>query len=75
MMTNVQSLPDIRELKTEVITEIIKDFGITKTAFFIREMMSHKTDYLEIKDRLFGEKSAAEIYAEISDWKKARSKG
>ena len=29
-------------------------------------------DYLEIKDRLFGEKSAADIYAEMSEWKKGK---
>jgi len=70
MMTKFQSLPDIRELKTEIIKEIINNFGITKTAFFIREMMSQKADYLEIKDKLFGEKTAVELYAEISEWKK-----
>lgn len=72
MMINVQRLPDIRELKTEIIGEIVKNFGITKTAFFIREMMSQKADYLEIKDRLFGEKTAAELYIEISEWKKGK---
>lgn len=72
MTTNVQSLPDIRELKTEIIEDILKKFGITKTAFFIREMMSHKTDYLEIKDKLFGEKSAADIYAGMAEWKKGK---
>lgn len=56
MTSNVQSLPDIRELKTEVIEEIVKNFGITKAAFFIRETMFQKTDYLEIKEKLFGEK-------------------
>lgn len=72
MMTKVQSLPDIRELKTQIIEEIVKNFGITKTAFFIREMMSQKGDYLEIKDSLFGEKTVADLYAEISEWKKGK---
>lgn len=72
MMTNIQSLPDIKELKTEIIEEIIKSFGITKAAFFIREMMAQKVDYLEIKDRLFGEKSVAELYTEISEWEKGK---
>jgi len=72
MITKVQSLPDIKELKTEVIGEIVKSFGITKAAFFIREMMYQKVEYIEIKDRLFGEKTAAELYTEISEWKKSK---
>ncbi len=72
MTTKIQELPDIKELKTEVIEEIVKSFGITKAAFFIREMMSQKTDYLKIKDELFGAKTAEELYTEISEWKKAK---
>lgn len=71
MITNVQSLPDIRALKTEIIEEVVKKFGITKAAFFIREMLFQKADYLEIKDSLFGEKTASELYAEICEWKKS----
>lgn len=28
-----------------------------------------KTDYLEIKEKLFGSKTAAEVYNDISKWK------
>ena len=70
MITDIVNLPDIKELKGEVITSIIRDFGLTKAAFFIREVMSQKTDYLEIKDTLFNEKPAKELYAEIKNWKK-----
>ncbi len=72
MNAHIQSLPDIRELKGEIIAGIIRDFGITKAAFFIRETIFQKIDYLETKDRLFGEKSAKELYAEITDWKKCQ---
>ena len=61
-------------LKSEVIEAIIKSLGITKAAFFIRENISQKTDYLEIKKKLFGKKTAAEFYKEISMWKKKRVK-
>lgn len=32
--------------------------------------MFQKTDYLKIKDKLFGGKSSKELYSEISEWKK-----
>lgn len=70
MVTKIQELPDIRGLKTEVIEGIVKDVGITKAAFFLREVMFQKTDYLKIKDKLFGGKSSEELYSEISEWKK-----
>ncbi|HDZ00148.1 MAG TPA: hypothetical protein ENH52_01605 [Nitrospirae bacterium] len=70
MTTSLQGLPDIRELKREAIEVIIKSFGITKAAFFLREMMSQKMEYFEIKDKLFEEKTAKELYNEICEWKK-----
>lgn len=69
MTSKIQSLPDIRVLKTEVLEMIVKSFGITKSAFFVREMVSQKTDYLEIKDKLFGNKTSKELYKEICEWK------
>lgn len=65
------SLPDIKELKTEVIEEIVKTFGITKAAFFIREMLHQKTDYIEIKNKIFGDKTVSEICNDITEWKKS----
>lgn len=70
MTIKTQGLPDIRGLKTEVIEVIVKNFGITKAAFFIRDMLSQKTDYLEIKERLFGEKTSTKLYGDICKWKK-----
>ncbi len=69
MISKSLNLPDIKELKTEIIKAIVGSFGITKTAFFIREMMYQKTDYLEVKESLFGEKSSQELCTEISKWK------
>ncbi len=65
----IESLPDTKVLKNEAIEAIIKSLGITKAAFFIRENISQKTDYLEIKKKLFGKKTAAEFCKEISKWK------
>ncbi|PIQ95024.1 MAG: hypothetical protein COY75_04450 [Nitrospirae bacterium CG_4_10_14_0_8_um_filter_41_23] len=72
MTSNTESLPDIKILKSEVVDTIVRSLGITKAAFFFRETMSQKTDYLEIKERLFGEKTAAQLYDEISEWKKKK---
>lgn len=72
MKIKLKELPDIREIKAEVIEKIVKSVGITKAAFFLRETMFQKTDYLKIKDRLFGEKSSTEIYSEIYEWKKSK---
>ena len=69
MTVRTESLPDIKILKSEAIEAIIKNLGITKAAFFIRETISQKTDYLEIKEKLFGSKTAVELYNEIIEWK------
>ena len=73
MKTKIQSLPDIRVLKSEVVEMIVKNFGITKAAFFFREILSQKIDYLKIKDKLFGEKTSAELYTKISEWKTTKT--
>lgn len=70
MPIKTKELPDIRGLKTEVIEVIVKNFGITKAAFFIRELMSQKANYLKIKERLFGGKTSVELYDDICKWKK-----
>lgn len=69
MTVKTETLPDIKILKSEVIDTIVKSLGITKAAFFIRETISQKTDYLAIKEKLFGSKTANELYIEISKWK------
>ncbi|MDP3110610.1 MAG: hypothetical protein Q8M71_00725 [Thermodesulfovibrionales bacterium] len=65
MTTKTSTLPDTKFIKSEVIDVIVKNLGITKTAFFLRETMSQKTDYLEIKKKIFGDKTARELYKEI----------
>lgn len=65
MTTKASTLPDTKYIKSEVIDVIVKNLGITKAAFFLRENMSQKIDYLEIKKNLFGNKTARTIYKEI----------
>lgn len=65
MTTKNSTLPDTKFIKSEVIDVIVKNLGITKSAFFLRETMSQKVDYLKIKEKLFGDKTARELYKEI----------
>lgn len=53
------------EVRVEGIKAIIEQLGIAKAAFFLRENMSQNVDYLKIKDQMFVNKTAREIYAEI----------
>ena len=59
------TIPKSCEIRAEAIQMLIESLGITKAAFFIRENLSQKEDYLMIKEELFGEKTAAEIFVEI----------
>jgi len=59
------TIPKSCEIRPEAIQMLIESLGITKAAFFIRENLSQKEDYLMIKEELFGEKTAAEIFSEI----------
>ena len=73
-MTPIKTLaiPKSEDVKTEVIETIIKRLGITKAAFFLRETISQNVDYVKIKDELFKEKTASDLYKEIKMWKKRR---
>jgi len=72
-MPTAETLPDMKVIKNEVIDAIVKNLGITKAAFFLRESMSQKADYLEMKEKLFGNKTAKELFNEIVAQKAKRS--
>lgn len=63
------TIPQSEEIRTEALEAIIEKLGIAKAAFFLRETMSGKTDYLNVKEKLFAEKSVEELYDEIIEWK------
>ena len=58
-------VPQMDSIRTEGVKVIIERLGIAQTAFFCRETMSQPIDYLELKEKIFGEKTAIEIYEEI----------
>lgn len=59
------TIPKSSEISTEAIQMLISRLGITKAAFFIRENLFQKEDYLKLKEDLFEKKTAAEIFREI----------
>jgi len=69
MINDKLVIPQGEEVKTQVISIILDQLGIEKTAYFIKEFMYQKVDYLEIKEKVFGEKTAEEIYTEIKEKK------
>jgi len=58
-------VPRSEYVRYEAVQMLINGLGLTKTAFFIRENLSSQGDYLEMKEKLFGEKNAADIYNDI----------
>lgn len=59
------TLPTGSQVKNEAVQTIIERMGITKAALFLRETMSQPTDYLALKDQMFAQASAADLFAAI----------
>lgn len=64
-MVNKLVVPKIEEVRVQAIKAIIEQLGIAKAAFFCRVNMSQNVDYLELKEQMFGNKTAMQIYEEI----------
>ncbi len=58
-------IPDSEQVRTEAAETLVERLGVAKAALFIRDNLARKTDYLTIKDHLFGKLSAEEIYSQI----------
>ncbi len=70
-MNKLEELPNIKDLKKQIIDDLIQRHGITKTAFFLKDIFSQKEDYLEIKENIFGKKTVEELFSETMEWKAA----
>ncbi|MCB1144056.1 MAG: hypothetical protein KDK54_17535 [Leptospiraceae bacterium] len=68
-MNSSIAVPDMREVRIEVIQAILRNLGIAKSSMYLRENFSSKSDYLQIKEELFFNKSAENIYNDILTWK------
>lgn len=58
-------VPKSDEIRSEAIETIMERLGMAKAAFFVRETMSQKVDYLKLKERLFARKTSSDLYGEI----------
>lgn len=59
-------LPVNNSVRNEAIRLLINKLGISKSSIFLRDNLSQDTDYLKIKNKLFADKSAGELYKEIN---------
>jgi hypothetical protein len=58
-------LPRAQDVRVEAVRAIVSRMGISRAAVFIREALAQPEDYLEIKEELFGDKTAKEICEEM----------
>ncbi len=59
-------VPQTDEIRKQGVKVIVEQLGIAGAAFFLRETMAQKVNYLELKSQLFGNMSVADIYREIN---------
>jgi|GEM_PF-693849 len=69
MKINFPKLPQTVDLQQEAIEVLTQHMGIAKTAIFMSDTFWKPTDYLEIKDRLFGDETVESIYEKVIEWK------
>jgi len=58
-------------VRDEAIQILINSLDLTKVSFFIRDNLSNQTDYLEMKKKLFGDKTVSEIYNKMKTFSNA----
>lgn len=61
------TIPQSENLRYEAIRLLVNGLGLTKAACFLRETGSSQADYLDLKEQLFGDKTATELYANIKN--------
>jgi hypothetical protein len=61
------NLPRSEETKVEGIETMIEKLGITKAALFIKENLSQKEDYLDLKEKLFGKLTSKDAFKKIKE--------
>ncbi len=55
------TIPKSCDVRSEGIQMLVGRMGIAKAALFIRDNLSQQEDYLVTKERLFADRTAAEI--------------
>ncbi len=66
-MTSKLVVPKMEYIRIEGMKAIIDRLVIAQAAFFFRANLSQEVDYLQVKEEMFGDKSARELYEEIKN--------
>jgi len=64
-------VPHSDSIRHEAIQILINNLDLTKVSFFIRDHLSNQSDYLDMKEKLFEEKTVAEIDNEMKTFNNA----
>jgi len=67
-------VPEPQSIREEAFRSLIKNLGISKAAFFARECMSQKEDYVKLKDEIFANQSLDEMFQEIQLQRKSKQR-
>ena len=67
-------IPEPQSIREEAFRSLIKNLGISKAAFFARECMSQKEDYVKLKDEIFANQSLDEMFQEIQLQRKSKQR-
>jgi hypothetical protein len=59
------TLPLGGQIKAEAVQAVIERMGITKAAIYLRETMAQPVDYIVLKEKLFSNTSAENLYSTI----------
>jgi hypothetical protein len=69
MIVQFPSLPSQSSLNHEAIQTLIEHMGIAKAVMFLSDKLSQPTDYLQIKDRIFGGETTESVYQKVIEWR------
>ena len=67
-------VPEPQSIREEAFRSLIKNLGISRAAFFARECMSQKEDYVKLKDEIFANQSLDEMFQEIQLQRKSKQR-
>lgn len=63
----------MNNIRIEAVRAFLNNLSLAKSAMYLRENFSSKTDYLIIKEELFSNKGTEEIYNDILEWKNSKT--
>ena len=63
-------IPKYEDVKTDIFKIIFQNYSLSDFAFFIREQMFQKTDYIELKEAIFQNMTIDNIVEEIKKFDK-----